>query len=30
VNARPCAISWTPEPDLSGQTPEDAMNILVQ
>jgi hypothetical protein len=23
-------IAWAPQPDLSGQSPEDAMNVLVQ
>jgi hypothetical protein len=23
-------ITWAPQPDLSGQSPEDAMNVLVQ
>jgi hypothetical protein len=23
-------IAWAPQPDLSGQSPKDAMNVLVQ
>jgi hypothetical protein len=30
VHAWPGTISWAPQPDLSGQLPEDAMNVLVQ
>ena len=30
VYARPGIITWAPQPDLSGQSPEDAMNVLVQ
>ena len=30
VHAWPGTIAGAPEPDLSGQAPEDAMNILVQ
>ena len=30
VHAWPGMITWAPQPDLSGQSPEDAMNVLVQ
>lgn len=30
VHAWPGMIAWAPQPDLSGQSPEDAMNVLVQ
>ncbi|MCK1592874.1 hypothetical protein [Bradyrhizobium sp. 169] len=30
VHARPGTITWAPRPDLSGQSPENAMNVLVQ
>lgn len=30
VHAWPGTITWAPQPDLSGQSPEDAMNVLVQ
>jgi len=30
VHAWPGTITWASQPDLSGQSPEDAMNVLVQ
>lgn len=30
VHARPGMIASAPQPDLAGQSPEDAMNVLVQ
>ena len=30
VHAWPGAITWASQPDLSGQSPEEAMNVLVQ
>jgi hypothetical protein len=30
VHAWPGTITWAPQPDLSGQSPEDAINVLVQ
>ena len=30
VHAWPGMITWAPQPDLSGQAPEDAMDVLVQ
>jgi hypothetical protein len=30
VHAWPGTITWVSQPDLSGQSPEDAMNVLVQ
>lgn len=29
VHAWPGTITWAPQPDLSGQSPEDAMNVLM-
>ena len=30
VHAWPGMITWAPQPDLSGQSPEDAINVLVE
>ena len=30
VHSWPGMITWAPQPDLSGQSPEDAVNVLVQ
>ena len=30
VHAWPGTITWAPQPDLSGQSPEYAMNVLVE